>query len=223
LPESYWDPATNAPKPEFGTHYTELATRDAQATILKSQALQRVEDVKLDLPKDFVVPQGVEFQWNAQDPGLQAFKELAVKEGMSQATVTKLLGSYAASKLAEQQATQTAVRAEAAKLGVNATARITAITTWANGFLGEKQGGAIIRCLALADAVEGFERIAAAMTTQGTAPFSQAHRTPLENNGPGPQRVSEEEYQKMTPGERFTYARQFDQKQFYDPNKVNGR
>ena len=48
--------------------------------------------------------------------------------------------------------------------------------------------------------VAGFEKLAAQHTTQGAAPFSQAHRTP--NHRPAPGRVTEEAYNALTQAER---------------------
>jgi hypothetical protein len=60
--------------------------------------------------------------------------------------------------------------------------------------------------------VQALEIIASKMTTQGTAPFSQAHRAP-ETSAPG--RVSDEEYSRMSQADRWAYSRSHDQKQFY--------
>jgi hypothetical protein len=219
LPESYFDPATGI-KPEFWTHYSEIATRDAQAQIKQTQALRRVEDVKVDLPKDFVVPQGVEFAWKHDAPELAKFKELAVQEGWSQDQASKALGIYASAKLAEQMQFDTALKAEREKLGSNGTNRVTAVQTFLAGHLGEDYSKALMAGLWTAKALEGLELLASKVTSQGAAPFSQQHRAPQEG---GAQRVSDEEYNRMTQAQRWEYARSFDQKTFYDPNKMNGR
>jgi hypothetical protein len=67
--------------------------------------------------------------------------------------------------------------------------------------------------------VRGFEKLAGQRVTQGAAPFSQAHRTP-EPSAPG--RVSDEEYSRMSQSERWAYARQFPQEQFYKSNGGGG-
>jgi hypothetical protein len=58
--------------------------------------------------------------------------------------------------------------------------------------------------------VRGFERLAQRFSSQGAAPFSQAHRDHPETPG----RVSEEQYNAMSPAARLDYTRRFDQRQF---------
>jgi hypothetical protein len=59
--------------------------------------------------------------------------------------------------------------------------------------------------------VEALEKLASKYVTQGTASFTQSHREPP-SGGNG--RVSDEEYNAMTPAQRWNYAKQFDQSKF---------
>jgi hypothetical protein len=59
--------------------------------------------------------------------------------------------------------------------------------------------------------VEALEALAAKFTSGGAAPFSQAHREP---SGGGNGRVSDEEYARMSPAQRWNYSRSFPQDQF---------
>ena len=62
----------------------------------------------------------------------------------------------------------------------------------------------------LNSANRGLELLANKFASQGAASFSQAHREPGGQSG----RVSEDAYAEMSPGERYAYAKSFDQRQF---------
>jgi hypothetical protein len=103
-----------------------------------------------------------------------------------------------------------AARAEVEKLGAHGTARVTAVDTWLRGTLGDDLGKAVRGMMLTAKAVEGIEKLMTKMSTQGHASFRQDGREP--QGAPG--RVSEAEYNAMTPGERYTYSKSFPQSQF---------
>jgi hypothetical protein len=95
-------------------------------------------------------------------------------------------------------------------LGVNATMRVTALQTWLDGVVGPDIAKHMKAGMFSAKIVEGFEKIANKMSTQGHASFRQDGREP--EGQPG--RVSEEQWETMSSAERWNYSRGFDQKQF---------
>jgi hypothetical protein len=161
----------------------------------------------------------MEFKFDANDPAWPAFKELAVKKGWTQDDASSVLDAYAAAEIAKAQKFNTALQGEREKLGANGTNRVTAVQTALKGEVGEEFMTAMMAGVWTAKALEGFERLLSARMTQGAAPFSQAHRAEPTPTG----RVSDEDYGRMSQAERWEYARGFDQKQFNDPNKMNGR
>jgi hypothetical protein len=162
----------------------------------------------------------MEFKFDPNDPAWPAFKELAVKKGWTQDDASSVLDAYAAAEIAKAQKFNTALQSEREKLGANGTNRVTAVQTALKGEVGEELMTAMMAGVWTAKALEGFERLLSARMTQGAANFSQAHRTP-EPSAPG--RVSDDEYNRMSQAERWEYARSFNQSQFHDPNKMNGR
>lgn len=184
--------------------------RDAAEQVRKASAFQKPEDVKIELPKDFQLPQGVEFKLDPAAPEFAKLQAAAVKHGLSPDAVTDLVGVYAETLVGSQAVTDAAHAAEIAKLGANGPARKTALDTWINSMVGEELGKHMSQFVLTAQCVQGFERMAARFQTQGVAPFSQSHREP----GPSGQKVSDEVYAKMSDREKLDYAKQFPQSQF---------
>jgi hypothetical protein len=196
---------------------TEAAAREARRANMPASAAE----YKLDLPADFVVPEGqAAFKWSTDHPVLGPIigqaKEFALANGIDQAGFSKMMGLYASAQMQEAVAFAKAQAAEVAKLGPNITARVDAVNQFVRGMVGDdKPARAISRSLYSADQVVAFERIIRKVTSQDSASFSQAHREPYSQPG----RVSEEQYEAMSAAEKWDYARGFDQSQF----KPNGR
>ena len=189
---------------DFGKHYSELATRDAAEQIRRQTLPKTVDEVTLDLPKDFVLPQGMsEYKIDMTAPEMAMFKEIAVRRGLDATTRSELLGALAAKDVREHQAYEAARIADLAKLGATATQRITSLQTFFRGILGEKHANALNAGMYGSAIVEAFEDLATKFSSQGAAPFSQAHREPI--TAPG--KVSEEQYQAMSFAERLDYVR----------------
>jgi hypothetical protein len=187
---------------------TESAAREARKATVPATAA----DYRLDLPSDFVMPEGQSWQWQTDHPVLGPIigqaKELALSLGMDQAAFSKMMGLYTASQVHEQQLISKAAAAEAAKLGANVTARVTAVTQFIRGAIGDdKIAGAITRQLLTADQIVGWERIISKASTQGHASFVQHGRVP-ENPNRGPlSSMSDEQYNSMSASERFRLSR----------------
>jgi hypothetical protein len=167
---------------------------------------------KPDLPADLQLPPGIEFKIDVNDPSYKDLANFAHARGWSQGDLSTALGIFANRQAREAAAFNAAVAAERAKLGAMATDRATAIQTWLRSVIqNDDLTGAVMQGLWSAKQVQALEIIASKMTTQGAAPFSQAHRVGPEPSG----RVSDEEYSRMSQADRWAYARSHDQKQFY--------
>lgn len=207
VPEAFWDATKNEVKgKEFGEHFNQLTARIAADDVAKLSRPQKPEEYKLELPKEFKPPEGVEFKFRDGDPLLAQARSMAHEMGISQDNFSKLLGLYAGAQVADQQNISTARNAEIAKLGTTGPARVTAVNTWldAMGVSGLKA-----RMWTAAD-VQMFEGLITRFSNQGGGQFRGTGREPPEPQG----RVSNEAFAKMSPAERLDYTRKFDQSQF---------
>ena len=131
VPESYFDPQVGI-KPEFGTHYAEVAnfhkTHTEQQAAL---AARKPEDIKfeLKLPEGVKAPEGVELKINPDDPRIPILRDLALKNGWTQDQVNDLVALDAQQVIASHAAEQTRLTAEKQKLGANADDRIKAVAS----------------------------------------------------------------------------------------------
>jgi hypothetical protein len=160
--------------------------------------------------KDVVLPPGMDWKFNENDPALAAARNWAHANGLTQEQFSSLLGQYASMESAKENTFHTAMRAELDKLGANATLRVTALQTWLNGVVGGELAKSLCGGLFCEKQVRGLELLANKFATQGHASFSQAHREPGGQSG----RVSEEAYNAMSAGEKWAYSKSFDQRQF---------
>jgi hypothetical protein len=168
------------------------------------------EGYELKLPETFKVPEGIDFKFDEANPDFVTLRRWAHGKGMDGDTWREMLAFYAQTQIREMQAFKAAVEKEQTALGVFGTNRITTLNQFLVGKLGAEDAQAIGTMMVSARIVHALERWAAKDSTQGAAPFSQAHRAVPEPQG----RVSEEVYNKMSHGERMAYARQFPQEQF---------
>lgn len=209
LPESFWDDKSGIKHKEFGDHFAQLATRDAAEQVRRNALPQKAEDIKLDLPKDFKLPQGIEFKFQQDAPELSKFKDIALKRGLDQDTISDLIGVYAETQVASQSTLAAAKQAQVEKLGANGPARITALQNFFAGLIGEQDAKHIGSMLVTADIVQAAERMVAKFSSQGGARFSQAHRDAPDQPG----RVNDEQWNRMSDAERLDYSRRFPQSQ----------
>lgn len=212
IPEAHWDTTANKVRDEaaLSAHFNEILSRDAAAQSKALSRPQTADAYKVELPADFTPPEGVTFQFNEADPLLAQAKAIAHQSGLSQEDFSKLLGVYAGAQVATTQAVNTARAAEVAKLGPAGPARIDALSTFFNSYLGETEGKTLMSRMFTAADVQIAEKLVAKISGQGGASFRQNGREPP--TAPG--KVSQEEYARMTPGQKWDYARSHDQKQF---------
>jgi hypothetical protein len=184
----------------------------AELDLRPTQVPADASGYKPDLPADLKLPAGIEVKIDTSDPSYRDLAAFAHARGWSQSDLSAALGIFASREAREAAAFAEAQRAEVQKLGANGTSRVTAVETWLRSELGDDLANGMRSMMVTEKIVRGFEKLAAQRTTQGAAPFSQAHRTP-EPYAPG--RVSDEEYSRMSQADRWAYARSHDQKQFY--------
>lgn len=135
VPETYFDPAVGI-KPEFGTHYAELNTFHQTETQRRAAlAARKPEDIKFEvkLPETVKVPDGFEVRIDEKDPRVPVLRDLAIKHGWDQDTVTALVTLDAQQKIEHHTAEMNRIAAEDAKLGANATQRKEAVANWLKG------------------------------------------------------------------------------------------
>jgi hypothetical protein len=182
--------------------------QELRATQVPAEASQYSLPDKL--PAD-ALPPGFDFRFDANDPALAAAKNWAHANGLSQDQFTSLMTNYGAMEAKKQAVYAGAQRAELAKLGDRATMRVTALDTFFTGLLGAEAAKHIRGGMYSAGIVESLEKMASKFQSQNAASFRQDGREP---NSSGPGRVSEEAYNAMSPGEKYSYSKSFDQKQF---------
>ena len=159
------------------------------------------EAYELKLPSEFVQPPGVEFKFDERNPVIGLARKFAHEAGLSQPQFEKMASIYAAEEVAKASMLRTAKEAELGKLGATATQRVTAITTFLRGHLGEELGQKMSTMLVTAKHVEGFEKLMQKFTVGGTGTFSHAHRDTNERPA-----MSDERWASMSYGERKDYA-----------------
>ena len=178
-----------------------LMTQRAENDLRRLNMPADANGYEVKLPESLKLP--VELKIDANDPAFTDLKAWAHKRGLTQGDFSDVLGIYAQRVARDAQAFNTARAGEVAKLGTNAAARIDAVSRFVKGMVGDDLGNALLAGMATERSVRAFEKLMTKVASQGHAPFSAAHRDP----GP-PDKVTDEEYSRMSPGEKFDYARQ---------------
>lgn len=206
-----WVPQNFKGKAEdFGKHYNEIMTRVSADDVRRNMLPATPESYQVKTSKDFKLPEGAQFTVDANNPLWAQFKTWAHSNHLSQEATEQVVDLLAAYQHGEATTIRTAINAEIAKLGPNGPNRITALQTWFNAKVGADDAKLLSQALITARHVEAFERLVSKDVSGGAAPFSQSHREPAQGNG----KVSDEEYAKMTPAQRWNYSRSFDQSKF---------
>jgi hypothetical protein len=179
-----------------GEHETRVATLPATAA-----------DYRLDVG-DAKIPGDMKVVFDVNDPVkgplLQAAQAWAHKHQLSQEAFSEALALQASLQAHEAKTIQDARAREVERLGATGPARVTAVSTWLDGV----GSPALKQMLVTARIVEQFEGLMRKFTSQGGAPFSQAHRAVQTDT------VSDEAWAGMSQAERFDYARSHDQSKF---------
>jgi hypothetical protein len=202
LADRWWDAEKNTLKVDPADliardrEYDELKTFKAAEDVKAASRPQKADDYKLELPADFKPPAGVEYKLDAANPALNQLRSVAHKHGLTQDAVNELIGVYAGHEVGTQAAIANARAAEIAKLGTSAPARVDAVINWLSGMDASADKGdakALAGMLVTARHVEAFERIITKLTTQGSASFTQSHRSAPDAGIPGYDKMSFEQ------------------------------
>jgi hypothetical protein len=179
LPDTFWDPEKNAIKTDdLVKRFNELSTKDAADAVRKNSLPASPDAYKIELPKEFVMPQGVEFKFDPAAPELAQARAMAHAKGWTQQDFSDALGVFAAAKVGEEAQISAARTAEVAKLGATGPTRIDAVTQWMDA-----QGlGALKSTMVTAAQVQAWEAHITRLSSQGTMPFSQQHRVAPEQD-----------------------------------------
>jgi hypothetical protein len=181
----------NGAEPKYKIGGYELSESEA-AGLMERHALEESRKLTmpaepsgyaLELPKDFVTPQGIEFQFFENDPAVALAREFAHKNGFSQEQFSAMSAIYATTRIQEITALNNAVKVEIGKLGAAGTARVTAVQGWLNAVVGPELGAAMNKAMFSAAVVQGFEKLMRHVTSQGGGTFQPGREAPKSNNG----------------------------------------
>lgn len=195
IPEKFWDPAAKSVKADdFTAHFNQLSAFKAEQDVRAAAIPASADKYEVKLPEGFKPPEGMAFEFNADDPALAEARKAALELKLDQAGFSRVLGIYAATKLAEQQQVAAGRTAEMAKLGSAGEARIAAVETWLTAKVGDKASTMIatLKQYPVAANVEALEGIIRAFSAQGGTSFTQSHRETQEDAGkiPGFEKMS---------------------------------
>lgn len=181
VPETFWDSTTGL-KPEFFTHYAEVATFHKTETE-KRAGVPATPDAyvlegEIKLPETVKVPNGddgkpLKFQINKDDPRIPLVRAFAHQYGLPQEAVNSLVALDAQMKIADLNAANETIAAEQKKLGANFGTRKTAVETFLKGaFTGDQKAkdakyDALFPIIGNAAAFEAIEDLIARATTTG--------------------------------------------------------
>lgn len=184
--DSYWDAKAGLKSDALAKDLTELpqlrafkATEDSRRLTLP----QKAEDFAFELPADFKPPQGVEFKLNPDDQRVAEARAFALKAGLDKDQFKQLVGIYAAGEVKRQMDLQAFETAEVGKLGVNGTARKTAVDQWLSSRVSPQLAEFASKTMKCAAHVELFEKLMADFRSQGSGTFTQNGRELPPANG----------------------------------------
>jgi hypothetical protein len=136
------------------------------------------DEYKIELPKDFKAPQGVEVVLNQNDPAFGMLKNWAHRNGLPQSEVSELIGIYGGVRAGELAIGKMAYETEVGKLGAAGPQRVDALAMWMRGVLGDrgavltgvrgKDGNVRSGVLWTAGIVEAFEALQQKFTGGGS-------------------------------------------------------
>jgi hypothetical protein len=179
------------------------AASDLRATQVPADPSQ----YKIELPKDFALPAGLDFKFNEADPALAGARAWSHANHLTQDQFGDLLAQYASLEATKEAKFRTDMKAQLDALGVNGTMRVTALETWLRGTVGDDLAKAMKAGMFSAKIVQGLEIIAKKMATQGHGSFRQDGREP-NTGGKGPlSSMPDAEYDALSANEKYKISR----------------
>lgn len=195
---------------KFAEHMSAQTARLAAEDSRRLALPQTPEAYQIALPADFKAPEGIEFQFDNNDPLLAQARSVMhdIDQGKlsGQDAFSKLLGLYAGSQVSSAAQVKVAREAEVAKLGPTGPARVDAVTTFLKATLGDAEGSQIASRMFTASDVQVMEKLVGKFASQGAAGFSQQHRDVTAAG-----KVTPEQYDKMSYSEKKEYSAKFQQ------------
>jgi hypothetical protein len=204
VPEKYWDASKGEINHQAWRADTDRLLAFEATEISRKASVPPPDKYELKFADDFKLPEGVEWQWKADDPLLTQARQFANANGLSQGEFSRLLGLHAASQVGEQQMIKAAHAAELGKLGATANTRVDAVKQFVTAMVGDQLGAAVTKTLFTAAQIQAFEIIMQKFSSQGGGNYSGAHREVNQ-----PDRLSPEAYGKLTYSEKKEYAAKF--------------
>jgi hypothetical protein len=167
---------------------------------------------ELALPKDFELPQGVEWKWGVDHPVmgplLDQAKEFAHANGIGQAGFEKMLSFFVAHQVHEQAMINELRQKEVTKLGAMGPSRVDSIITWLRASVGDQLARSLAMNMFTSDQVLAFEMLMGRKINQGVSGNPGGNR---DGAGAGPDKISQGNYDKMSYFEKQQYAAGFKQ------------
>jgi len=212
---------TDQPAPDAGTKYKfgeielseaeirSLMEHKAQEDLRKTTIPPQPSDYKLELPKDFKLPPGVQFTVaNINDPvkgpALVAAQGWAHRNNLSQAQFSELLGLYGASQASEQIMLNDAAAKQRELLGPAGPTRVDAIATWLRARYGDAAARPMLNTMLMESQVRIWEDIITRATNGGSGgSYSSRGR-----EAPEARTISDEQWNKMSYHQQVEYARE---------------
>jgi hypothetical protein len=196
LPEQFWDTTKNEPKgKDFRTAYDELSSFKAAEDVRRLALPAAPDKYEPKLPKDFAAPEGLAFEINGADPLWAQARDWAHKNGLSQEAFEQGVALIAARDIGSQQSLKAARDQQIAALGPNGTARVTAINTFLDG----KGVPELKGMLVTSDIVKAMEKVIGMVS-------ASSNYQPARQPGEVPDKVSDDEWSRMSFSERREYA-----------------
>jgi hypothetical protein len=171
-----------------------MMDRQAQEDLKKATLPAAPEAYEAKLPEGLKLPEGVEYQFDVNNPTLIAARNLAHSKGWSQQDFSEALALYAGHIAGEQAMLAERSAAEIAKVGINAPQRVSAVNRFVIAEMGEADAKQINALIVTDSMLRYHEKIMQKLSSQGTASFSQSHRVAPETGGiPGYEKMSFEQ------------------------------
>ncbi len=201
LEPHFWDAEKGAVKwDDLTKEIGALRTAKAEWENARSAVPESPDKYEFKLPEGFQVPEGL--QMNPEDPRLPMVRKLAHEGQFSQKQFELLARMDAEFKAAEMAEFNKRAKAEGERLGPDGgKARVEAVTRGLVAQVGEDAAKHLVPMMVGAVQVQLFEKLLAKLSGQGTATGGYAPA-----GQPASQKISEEEWARLTPTEKFAYA-----------------
>jgi hypothetical protein len=200
---------TELTEAEWVSAAAEKAAKDANLLSLPVKP----SDYKLELPADFKAPEGVKFTFNPADPikgpVINAAREWAKTNNLTQEQFGQLLGLYAGSQAHEAKMISDGAKAQRDLLGPAGTARIDAVSRWLKAEVGDDLARPLLQTLVTEKHVRAYETMIQKKTSQGAGGFRTTGREAPEADGRLP---SGPEGEKIWNGMSYTQKKEYTEK-----------